>query len=420
MNKMTNEFNEFVLFSEEENRALDERSFEKNVRGKPATCITCLIRNKDVQLKPEERTRQLWLACLIDQYGYPLSRLAVEYPITFGRDTSNRADIVVFDADRPTVPYIIIEVKRPKLRDGKKQLRSYAHATGAPLAMWSNGILAEVWHRKNPNYFVAIHHLPRSSQTIEDIVGQPWTIQTLIDKEDEREREGSKARSLRDLIVEMEDEVLANAGVDVFEEVFKLVFTKLYDEMACYRGTYKHLRFRNSNTAAQLNNAMQELFDEAKQKWPGVFLDDERIRLSPDHLQVCIGSLEEWKLFNSNLDVIDDAFEYLVNKSSKGEKGQYFTPRWVIDMCVKMLNPQEHETIIDPACGSSDSPCTPCSMSGSTSFPTWVYRTANCSRWTPSLHVAKTMFATRHSPSTSTKERPRFALPEPDCGRRGN
>ena len=84
-----------------------------------------------------------------------------------------------------------------------------------------------------------------------------------------------------------------------------------------------------------------------------MFLDDERIRLSPDHLQVCIGSLEEWKLFNSNLDVIDDAFEYLVSKSSKGEKGQYFTPRWVIDMCVKILNPQEDETVIDTACGSA-------------------------------------------------------------------
>ena len=328
---------------------LEALLFKKNSR----LYIRCQVRKKDILAKPEEAVRQLWILRLTKRYGYPLSRLAVEYPITFGRDTSNRADIVVFDADRPTVPYIIIEVKRPKLRDGKKQLRSYAHATGAPLAMWSNGILAEVWHRKNPNYFVAIHHLPRSSQTIEDIVGQPWTIQTLLDKEDEREREGSKARSLRDLIVEMEDEVLANAGVDVFEEVFKLVFTKLYDEMACYRGTYKHLRFRNSNTAAQLNNAIQELFDEAKQKWPGVFLDDERIRLSPDHLQVCIGSLEEWKLFNSNLDVIDDAFEYLVNKSSKGEKGQYFTPRWVIDMCVKMLNPQEHETVIDTACGSA-------------------------------------------------------------------
>ena len=232
MNKTANELGKFVLFSEEENRTLDERSFEKVVRGKPATCIACTVRNRDVRLTPEESTRQLWLSRLISQYGYPAARIAVEYPITFGRDSSKRADIVVFDADRPTVPYIIIEVKQGKLRDGKEQLRSYAHATGAPLAMWSNGILAEVWHRKNPNYFVSIHHLPHANQTIEDIVDQPWTIQTLIDKENEREHEGSKARSLRDLIVEMEDEVLANAGVDVFEEVFKLVFTKLYDEMS--------------------------------------------------------------------------------------------------------------------------------------------------------------------------------------------
>ena len=351
--KLDVEFSQFALFSKKENVALDKRSTEREARGKPVTFTMCRVRNKNVQLTPEERTRQLWLSRLIDQYGYPSSRIAVEYPITFGRDSSKRADIVVFDADRPTVPYIIIEVKQGNLREGKEQLRSYAHATGAPLAVWSNGILAEVWHRKNPNYFVPIHYLPRANQTIEDIVDEPWTIQTLIDKENERELEGSKARSLRDLIVEMENEVLANAGVDVFEEVFKLVFTKLYDEMFHHRGRHPFLRFRNSNTAAQLKQAIQKLFDEAKKQWPGVFLEDERIRLSPDHLQVCVGSLEEWKLFNSNLDVIDDAFEYLVNKSSKGEKGQYFTPRWVIDMCVKMLNPQESETVIDTACGSA-------------------------------------------------------------------
>jgi len=144
--------------------------------------------------------------------------------------------------------------------------------------------------------------------------------------------------------------------VDVFEEVFKLIFTKLYDEMSCYRGLYRHLRFRNVNTAAQVKENIQTLFDEAKAKWEGVFLPDEKVRLTPDHLQVCVGSLEEWKLFNSNLDVVDEAFEYLVNKSSKGEKGQYFTPRWVIDMCVKMINPHEYETLIDTACGSSGFP----------------------------------------------------------------
>ena len=347
------ESTKFLLFSEEEHHALSQRTFRKHVRGKPQNYISCLVRNRHVRLTAEERTRQLWLARLTARYGYDTARLALEYPITFGRDSSKRADIVVLDADRPTVPYIIIEVKQPKLRDGKEQLRSYAHATGAPLAMWSNGTLLEVWHRKNPNYFVSIHHLPRADQTIEDVVGQPWTLQTLVDKEREREQEGDKARSLRDLIVEMENEVLANAGVDVFEEVFKLVFTKLYDELSHYRGQRPFLQFRNSNTAAQLTSAIQQLFDDAKDHWPGVFLADERIRLSPDHLQVCISSLEGWKLFNSNLDVIDDAFEYLVNKSSKGEKGQYFTPRWVIDMCAKMLAPKEDEAIIDTACGSS-------------------------------------------------------------------
>lgn len=352
MNKIAAEFSEFVLFSEDEARALDARVVLRENRGKQVPYVTCLVRDKEVQLKPEERTRQLWLARLIDKLGYARSRIAIEYPITFGRDSSKRADIVVFDADRPTVPYIIVEVKQAKYKDGKEQLRSYAHATGAPLAVWSDGILAEVWHRKNPNYFMPIHELPRADQTIEQVVDQPWTIQTLIDLEEERVKEGKFARSLRDLIEDMEDEVLANAGVDVFEEVFKLIFTKLYDEMNSHR-LGNALRFRNQNTAAQLKVAIQNLFDEAKKKWPGVFLDDERIRLSPDHLQVCVGSLEEWKLFNSNLDVIDDAFEYLVSKSSKGEKGQYFTPRWVIDMCVKMMNPKEGETVVDTACGSA-------------------------------------------------------------------
>ena len=95
------------------------------------------------------------------------------------------------------------------------------------------------------------------------------------------------------------------------------------------------------------------MFEKAKAKWPGVFADDAKIRLLPEHLQICVGSLEQWKLFNSNLDVIDDAFEYLVLKTAKAEKGQYFTPRWVIDMCVKMLNPQEHESVIDTAAGSA-------------------------------------------------------------------
>lgn len=342
------------VFSTKNKAAVEAALTEKN--GK--FYLKCRVRNKEVIAKPEEIVRQLWLHRLEKELNYPLTRLAVEYPVTFGRDSSKRADIVIFDQDRPTVPYAIVEVKQPTEKGGKDQLKSYCHATGAPLALWSDGLRQVVWHRKNPNYFVIIPDLPSAQQTIDDIAGQPWTIETLVEKEKQREAEGLKARSLRQLIEDLEDEVLANAGVDVFEEVFKLIFTKLYDELACHRKWkgQKLLRFRNNNTAAQLKAAIQALFDEAKEKWAGVFPPDDKIKLTPDHLQVCIGSLEEWKLFNSNLDVVDDAFEYLVNKSSKGEKGQYFTPRWVIDLCVRMLNPKEDETLVDTACGSAGFP----------------------------------------------------------------
>src|ERR1700674_2365997 len=84
----------------------------------------CPVRKKDILAKSEEAVRQLWITRLTGHYGYPRSRIAVEYPITFGRDTSKRADIVVFDADRPTVPYATVEVKQGKAKDGKEQLRS--------------------------------------------------------------------------------------------------------------------------------------------------------------------------------------------------------------------------------------------------------------------------------------------------------
>ena len=66
--------------------------------------------------------------------------------------------------------------------------------------------------------------------------------------------------------------------------------------------------------------------------------------------------MQDIKLFNSNLQIIDEAFEYLVKKTSKGEKGQFFTPRHVIDMCVKMIDPKKGETMIDPASGSCGFP----------------------------------------------------------------
>lgn len=334
---------------------LEKRIIIKESKSKVTPYITCLVRDngtKEIKLTPEEVVRQLYLMVLIDELGYPISQMALEYAVAFGTETK-RADICIFDKDRPTTPYIIVELKKPKLKEGKEQLKSYCNATGAPMGVWSNGEAISYYHRKDPNYFEDIPAIPSAKEKLSDILTTRWTIDDLI----KADKLVNQKKSLKDLILEMEDEVLAAAGVDAFEEMFKLIFTKLYDEMQSGRDKKRTLVFKNyGDTESELKTKIQTLFEKACEKWGGVFPEGAKIDLTPSHLAVCVSSLEGVKLFNSNLDVVDEAFEYLINKSSKGEKGQYFTPRYVIDMCVKMLNPQEHETLIDTAAGSCGFP----------------------------------------------------------------
>lgn len=373
------------LFSTEEIEALREKVFTKEARGKETAFINCVVRDKGIQLKPEEVVRQLYATRLIEQYGYPKKRLAFEYAVTFGREKKS-ADIVIFDKDRTDTAYIVVELKKPKLKDGKNQLRSYCNATGAPIGVWTNGEKISHYHRKDPNYFEDITDIPKEKQSLKDILSERFTLRDLITKD----KIANERKSLKDIILEMEDEVLANAGVDVFEEVFKLIFTKLYDEFGSKkdkdiieyhldqnlddeeRGDYEKLKecleslndkkfrvmeFRNTGqTDSELKKKIQDLFNEAKSQWHGVFPEGASFELSDSHLSVCVSSLQDVKLFNSNLLVVDEAFEYLVNKSAKGEKGQYFTPRHVIDMCVQMLNPKRGEYMIDTASGSCGFP----------------------------------------------------------------
>lgn len=340
------------LFKSNAIAAIENAIYTKLVKGIEVPYIKCLVRDKEIKVTPEEAVRQLYIYTLEHEYGYSLDQMKVEHHIHFGREVK-RADIVIFEKAHPNVEYIIIEVKKPKLSDGKEQLKSYCNATGATMGVWTNGQQISYYHRKDPNYFEDIPNIPTTTQKLKDILTERWTIEDLVQKD----KLVSEKKSLKGLIEEMEDEVLANAGVDVFEEVFKLIYTKLYDEMESGRDHSRTLEFRNyGDTDEDLKVNIQNLFEKAKEQWPGVFSTDAVITLTPSHLSICVSSLQDVKLFNSNLDVVDDAFEYLMNKSQKGEKGQFFTPRYVIDMCVRMLNPKKDEKMIDPASGSCGFP----------------------------------------------------------------
>lgn len=259
-------------FSAEKVKFLEENITVRETRGKDTPYINCLVRKKEIKLTPEEAVRQLYVMVLMQDFGYPTDRMELEYAVSFGRE-KKRADIVIFDRDRTTSPYIMVELKKPKLKDGKEQLKSYCNATGAPIGIWSNGDSISFYHRKDPNYFEDIPSIPREDQKLSEILSERWTIEDLIEKD----KLVSERKSLKDLILEMEDEVLANAGVDVFEELFKLIFTKLFDEMESGRNRSRHLEFRNyGDTESELKTKIQRLFDQSKKKWEGVFTDDAK------------------------------------------------------------------------------------------------------------------------------------------------
>ena len=335
------------IFEQSEIEKIEKDAFLK--KDKPY--IKCFVSGIDRPLKPEEVIRQLYCRKLVNEYHYPLERMAVEKSVYFGSTVyDKRADIVIFHKDKEE-PYIIVEVKKPKRKDGTEQLKSYCNAEGSPIGIWTNGNQIEFWHREKPNNFVSISDIPTVDQTLEQIVKEPWTI----DKLTKENRLLTEKKSLRDYIITLEDLVLANSGVDSFEEVFKLIYAKLYDEWAAtnIKSRKKLIHFRiYGESNEELHEKINNLFEDAKNKWKGVFNESDEIELTSNHLQTCISFLQDIKLFNSNLYVIDEAFEYLVTQVAKGSKGQYFTPRHVIDMCVKMLNPKENEYVIDPASGS--------------------------------------------------------------------
>ncbi|MDR3583528.1 MAG: N-6 DNA methylase [Candidatus Pacebacteria bacterium] len=303
--------------------------------------LPCLKRNKKLVAKPEEIVRQLMIYKLLNFYKYPLDRMDVEVDVQFGREIGKkRADIVIYREDGKT-PYLVVEVKKPDVKDGLGQLKSYANATGAPILVLTDGKLQNNILRTDPNLFEDLPEIPKFNETVDDVRSKKIVYSDL-----------DEIPNLQQLIYDLQEVVLANSGVDSFDEIFKLIYAKLYDEIETPRNENRRFRvIAGASNKENLNN-IQRLFEDSKNQWRDVFKSNDEIEIPENAIVPAISLLQKYRLFGSNLQVIDDAFEYLINLDAKGEKGQYFTPRHVIDMAVKMLAPTSKDFIIDTAAGS--------------------------------------------------------------------
>ncbi len=160
-------------------------------------------------------------------------------------------------------------------------------------------------------------------------------------------RHRTQIGNLQSLFLRLEELVLANSGQDEFEEIFKLIIAKLYDE----KFNRVSELIVNASPVEQFD-AVSTILRKAENRWPGVLEPLPKSNLTPEHLSVCVSELAQHKISSSSLEGFDEFFEFLVSRAAKGNKGQYFTPRHVVEMCVQLVDPGPDDVVCDPACGS--------------------------------------------------------------------
>ncbi len=387
-----NEYEHISQFSENDKKWIDER-IQVRVDGKPG--VECVVRGKNsdgdfFELTPEEIVRQYYAHELLDEYGYKKEQIAFEVPVVYaGKEIlrEKRIDIVVYNKDDKNKVDLVIEIKRPEIKDENvtyegehstpfQQMQSYCRALQPKLGVIANGDnLLKFYDAPKFDDALVIDKIPYNGEDIEEWKeNRRFTLKQLI------QNDRLQTETLKEIILKVEQRFGANDSSDkAFEEIFKLIFIKLYDEIlssddadciAFERNIYHkdlreiddadfrimEFRAKDSDSLDDIFMKLTRLFNAAKNKWPGVFANDSVLDMQKATLKSCVKELQNVKLFNSNLEVVDDAFEHLVNQNQKEGMGQYFTPRYVIDMCVKMLNPKPDEKMIDTAAGSCGFP----------------------------------------------------------------
>jgi len=157
-----------------------------------------------------------------------------------------------------------------------------------------------------------------------------------------------RAGDWESIVGRLQELVLANSGEDEFQEIFKILVAKLYTE----KFSNHESAFCVHETPAATACAVNQIIAQTASRWAGIIDAPPASRLTDDHLAICVEAIANHSISDTNFEVLDGFFEFLVSRVAKGSKGQYFTPRQIVECCVRIIDPRPSETVLDPACGS--------------------------------------------------------------------
>lgn len=350
--------------------------------------ITYINQNKSRDYtKPEEKVQADTFIQLILTYGYAQERIKVNVPVTMGREIKY-ADIVVYKDDSCLEPYILVECKKEEVSEAEfsqaiEQAYSYAFALpGEVKYVWVTSKIRQEYFEvdKTKNSRNRLPDIPQFGVTSVANYKYVYGAEDLPEKEGKQKFFGLSVIEQSELtrrFKQAHDALWAGGQLnpsEAFDELDKLIFCKIWDERKDRRigepydfqiiteiepkaekgdsedvKKQKEIKRRNKENE-NLYRRVTALYEEGRKKDAEVFRDN--IRLTPEKIRTVVGYLESVNLSDTDLDSKGRAFETFMGDYFRGNFGQYFTPRPIVDFAVNVLPIDNNSKVLDTSCGS--------------------------------------------------------------------
>ncbi len=326
-------------------------------------------------LKPEEEVRQKYICRLVNHYGFSIEQMAQEIKVSNSQRGQGRAmaDIIIWkskeDKEKENSPVIVVECKAENIT-----IREEDYFQGSNYASWAGADFFVTTNMKETKIFKVIKgKIPKKLEEIidipkADIINNEKEINNLLQQtkaftRDEFSRLLFKCHN----IIRNNDKLSPEAA---FDEISKILFMKIrYERNPDEDNIFSQKQFLKKEADYEKNIRpvniklhgdkanipyMDYWFELTKSEFKDddLFEDHEKIRIKQNSFEAIVKELEKYNLSTTSDDVKGIAFEQFLGKTFRGELGQFFTPRTIVDFMVEVLDPQEGEIICDPCCGS--------------------------------------------------------------------
>ena len=324
------------------------------------------IRDKWLVLKPEEEVRQRYVCRLVDSYGYGIKQMGEEVKVTNSQrgQGAARADIVIWrneeDKRKGKNALIVVECKAENVT-----IRQADYFQGYNYAAWAGAKFFVTTNLKETRIFKGVEDaMPKKLEEIADIPSadmvnddkkiKAMLLQTKAFTRDEFSRLLFKCHN----IIRNNDKLSPEAA---FDEISKILFIKIRYERT-NSGTQifskeeflKQKKMYDAVKSKESPDYYQFLFNKTKEDFAKdhLFDENETIKIRENSFEQIVKELQVYNLSTTSDDVKGIAFEQFLGRTFRGELGQFFTPRTIVDFMVSVLDPQEGEYVCDPCCGS--------------------------------------------------------------------